>query len=63
MVRQTQQSAPFFISITSYFPYGNDKNILGIDTGITHAQLEVIKEGGNVKQGPNTDSLNLTYYR
>ncbi|MDN3548280.1 sialate O-acetylesterase [Mucilaginibacter aquaedulcis] len=63
IVRQTQPSAPFFVSITSYFPYGEEKNILGIDTDITQAQLEVIKEGNNIKQGPNTDSLNLCYYR
>jgi hypothetical protein len=63
IVRESQPTAQFFVSITSYFPYGNEKNTMGIDTNITHAQLDVIKEEANVKKGPNTDSLNLAYYR
>lgn len=60
--RENKISAPFFSAITSYFPYNNN-NPLGISSDITDAQREVIKEVSNVKSGPNTDSLNLAYYR
>lgn len=62
IIRDKEFKAPFFTSITSYFPYNND-NLNGIDPDITRAQLEVVKEVENIKQGPNTDSLNLAYYR
>jgi hypothetical protein len=61
-IRDQHVDAPFFSSITSYCSFGND-NPMGIDTNITQAQYEVIREVNNVKQGPNTDSLNLAYYR
>ncbi|MES2426928.1 MAG: sialate O-acetylesterase [Bacteroidota bacterium] len=54
--------APFFTTITSYCSFNND-NYMGIDTGITNAQNEVIAQIKNVKRGPNTDSINLAYYR
>jgi hypothetical protein len=60
--RDRQINAPFMTAITGYFPYDNDYP-LGIDTNITSAQEEVTKELTNVKRGPNTDSLNLAYYR
>jgi hypothetical protein len=61
-IRDSHFSAPFFSSITSYFPYNND-NPLGIDPQIADAQKEVIRETKNVTYGPNTDSLNLAFYR
>jgi hypothetical protein len=62
-IRDNQQSnVPFYSSITSYFPYDNTKPF-GIDTAISRAQEEVIKEMTNVRYGPFTDSLNLAYYR
>jgi hypothetical protein len=61
-IRANQFNAPFFPSITSYCSFGND-NPMGIDTQITNAQNEIIKEVKNVKRGPNTDSINLAYYR
>jgi len=54
--------APFYSSVTSYFPYNNDYP-LGINPEITGAQTEVINERQDVLAGPNTDSLNLAYYR
>lgn len=54
--------APFYSSVTSYFPYNND-HPLGINPEITGAQTEVINERRDVLAGPNTDSLNLAYYR
>lgn len=60
--RDKQITAPFFTSITSYFPYNNN-NPFGMDAGITSAQMELTRELPNVKQGPDTDSLNLAYYR
>ena len=62
MIRDRKFNAPFFISISSYFPYNNN-NLNGIDKDITNAQNELISEGPNIKRGPNTDSLNLAYYR
>lgn len=62
IIRDRKFDAPFYTSITSYFPYNNN-NINGVDFDITTAQHEIIKEVRNVKQGPNTDSLNLAYYR
>jgi hypothetical protein len=62
IIREKGFNAPFFASITGYFPYAND-NPLGIDKNITDAQTEVINERADVKHGPNTDSLNLAYYR
>lgn len=61
-IRDRGVIAPFFISITSYFPYNNN-NLNGIDPDIVNAQYEVISEMKDVEQGPNTDSLNLAYYR
>jgi len=54
--------APFYVSITSYVPFGND-NPFGINLNITNAQHQIIAESKNVKEGPNTDSINLGYYR
>jgi hypothetical protein len=54
--------APFYVSITSYVPFEN-MNPLGINEQITNAQKEVINTIKNVKEGPNTDSINLGYYR
>ncbi|MEQ7799526.1 sialate O-acetylesterase [Pedobacter sp. ASV1-7] len=62
IIRDMNFDAPFYTSISSYFPYNNE-NLNGIDQGIVKAQEEVIKEVANVKRGPNTDSLNLAYYR
>lgn len=62
MLRDRKFNAPFFVSISSYFPYNNN-NLNGIDKDITNAQNELITEGPNIKRGPNTDSLNLAYYR
>lgn len=55
-------NAPFYSSVTSYFPY-NNTNPLGIDPDIVSAQTEMINERKDVLAGPNTDSLNLAYYR
>lgn len=60
--RDRNLNAPFFSTITGYFPYANT-NQYGIDTDITTAQNEVITEIKNVQRGPNTDSINLAYYR
>ena len=54
--------APFYVSVSSYFPYNND-NPFGINETIRQAQMDVIQETKNCKQGPDTDSLNLAYYR
>lgn len=61
IIHSEQPSARFFSSITSYFPYNND-HVFGIDKEITDAQKEVVQEL-NLYTGPNTDSLNLAYYR
>jgi hypothetical protein len=61
-IRDSHFTAPFFSSVTSYFPYNND-NPFGINSRITDAQNEIINEVQDVKRGPNTDSLNLAYYR
>ena len=61
-IRSYNSNAPFFPSITSYCSFNND-NPMGIDTAITNAQNEIIHEVNNVKRGPNTDSINLAYYR
>lgn len=55
-------NAPFYVSITSYVPFENTYPF-GINDQITNAQHEVIKIIKNVKEGPNTDSINLGYYR
>lgn len=62
LIRTTQNDAMFYTSITSYFPYNNDKPF-GIDSNITNAQRDITKEINNVVLGPNTDSLNLAIYR
>lgn len=62
LIRTDQKNAIFYPSITSYFPFNNNKPF-GIDSNITNAQIDVIKEVNNVKSGPNTDSLNLAFYR
>lgn len=61
-IRSKNFNAPFFSSITSYVPYGNEYPF-GINPNITGAQHEVINETSNVFSGPNTDDLNLAYYR
>jgi hypothetical protein len=60
--RDRHIDAPFYVSVSSYFPYSNN-NPLGINESIRQAQLQVIQETKNTKQGPDTDSLNLAYYR
>jgi hypothetical protein len=60
--RNRHIEAPFYVSITSYFPYNNDYPF-GIDPDIRRAQLQVTQETKNTRQGPDTDSLNLAYYR
>lgn len=62
MIRAEQPNAVFFSTISSYFPFNND-NPFGISAAITAAQHEVIAEDEQVKLGPNTDDLNLAYYR
>ncbi|EDM38237.1 hypothetical protein PBAL39_01442 [Pedobacter sp. BAL39] len=62
VIRDQGFDAPFYSSVTSYFPYDNE-HPMGIDTGITTAQMELINERDDVIEGPNTDSLNLAYYR
>lgn len=62
LIRADQKNAIFYPSITSYFPFNNN-NPFGIDSNITNAQKDVIEEVNNVKSGPNTDSLNLAFYR
>ncbi|SEB09243.1 sialate O-acetylesterase [Pedobacter hartonius] len=62
VIRDKGFKAPFYSSITSYFPYNNNYP-LGINPHITGAQKEVINERADVLAGPNTDSLNLAYYR
>ncbi|MES2457716.1 MAG: sialate O-acetylesterase [Bacteroidota bacterium] len=54
--------APFYSALTSYFPWNNDYPF-GINPNIINAQKETIRERPDVVQGPNTDSLNLAYYR
>jgi len=54
--------APFYSSITSFFPYNNE-NPFGISPEISGAQIESINENDSIYSGPNTDSLNLAYYR
>jgi hypothetical protein len=54
--------APFYISISSYVPFENT-NPFGINAKITGAQKDLINTVKNVKEGPNTDSINLGYYR
>lgn len=61
LIRKEQPSARFFASVTGYFPYNND-NPFGIDEKIRAAQTEAIQEL-KLSQGPDTDSLNLAYYR
>jgi len=60
--RDAQMDAPFYVSLTSYVPFEND-NPMGINPQIIGAQKEVILNTKNVKEGPNTDSINLGYYR
>jgi len=60
--RDRHIEAPFYVSVCSYFPYSNN-NPLGINDSIRLAQLETIQEIKNTRQGPDTDSLNLAYYR
>lgn len=62
LFRKANIDAPFYTTITSYFPYNNN-NYLGVDKEIAGAQLEISKELRGVKEGPNTDLLNLAYYR
>jgi hypothetical protein len=54
--------APFFVSISSYVPFENN-NPFGINEQITNAQKEIIHTVKNIKEGPNTDSINLGFYR
>lgn len=60
--RTRKIDAPFYIAVSGYFPYANN-NPFGIDKEITDAQTELPNDLKNVKAGPNTDSLNLAYYR
>ncbi len=60
--RSYQIDAPFYVSITSYVPFENN-NPFGINEQITNAQKEIIRSVNNVKEGPNTDSINLGFYR
>ena len=62
IIRQNNFNADFYCTITSYVPFNNN-NPMGINEAITSAQKETIAEIKNVKEGPNTDSLNLAYYR
>ena len=62
IVRQNNFNADFYCTITSYVPFNNN-NPMGINEAITSAQKETIAEIKNVKEGPDTDSLNLAYYR
>src|SRR5690606_5203394 len=61
-VRERGIDAPFYIARTSYFPFNND-HPLGIDQGIRRAQNAVIQSGLGTREGPDTDALNLAYYR
>ncbi|WP_257668227.1 sialate O-acetylesterase [Parapedobacter tibetensis] len=54
--------APFFIALTSYFPFNNE-NPKGISQSIIQAQMGVLDSANNILQGPNVDALNLAYYR
>jgi len=54
--------APFFVSLTSYFPF-NNQNPLGISQQVLHGQLSVLDSANRVLKGPNVDALNLAYYR
>lgn len=65
-IQEKQRSAVFYTSITSYFPYGDSSKsskVYGIDLNITTAQRELANEMSNLKLGPDTDELNLAYYR
>ncbi|MGI4021105.1 MAG: sialate O-acetylesterase [Janthinobacterium lividum] len=62
IVRKKGFSADFYCSLTSYVPFNNN-NPLGINKAILGAQQETIKEVQHVKEGPNTDLLNLAYDR
>jgi hypothetical protein len=62
LLRDQNVDIPFFATISSYAP-NNPAYFDGIDPDIVKAQNEVIAEVPNVKRGPNTDSLNLAYYR
>jgi len=54
--------APFFVSLTSYFPF-NNSNPLGISEQVLQGQLSVLDSANHVLKGPNVDALNLAYYR
>lgn len=54
--------APFFVSLTSYFPFNNN-NPLGISEQVLQGQLSVLDSANHVLKGPNVDALNLAYYR
>lgn len=54
--------APFFVSLTSYFPF-NNSNPLGISEQVRLGQLSVLDSANRVLKGPNVDALNLAYYR
>ena len=62
IIRSRGFNAPFYTSVTSYFPYNNDYP-LGINPNITGAQIEFAKDRDDVLLGPNTDSINLAYER
>lgn len=55
-------AAPFFVALTSYFPFNND-NPLGISQQVLEGQLHVLDSANRVVKGPNVDALNLAYYR
>lgn len=54
--------APFFVALTSFFPFNND-NPLGISQEVLQGQLHVLDSANRVVKGPNVDALNLAYYR
>ncbi|RZL50320.1 MAG: hypothetical protein EOP00_04935 [Pedobacter sp.] len=62
LIKEYDAEVPFFTTVSSYYPYGNN-NSYGISQAVVTAQNEVIAEIATVKRGPNTDSLNLAYYR
>jgi hypothetical protein len=62
LIRDNQQSAPFYCSIASLSPLSKISSS-GIDTNIQQAQIEFINENPGILAGPNTDLLNLAVDR
>ena len=61
-IRKKNFHADFYCTLTSYVPFNNNHSF-GINKDIISAQEETVKEMEHVKAGPNTDLLNLAYYR